>query len=81
MRKTREYPNSILENYQPEKTKRTDGKLISVPLHDDLVAAIAAMDVIGTDTYLITDYGKPFGNKGFGTRMRESRRSPMSTAR
>ena len=37
----------------------------------NLVAAIAAMDVIGTETYLITDYGKPFGNKGFGSRMRE----------
>jgi integrase len=71
VRKTREYPHGILENYQPEKTKRTDGKLITVPLHDDLIAAIAAMDVIGTDTYLITDYGKPFGNKGFGSRMRE----------
>jgi integrase len=36
-----------------------------------LAAAIAAMDVIGTETFLITDYGKPFRNRGFGSRMRE----------
>jgi integrase len=71
VRKTAEHPLGVLENYQPKKGRRTGGRLISCPLHPDLVAAIDAMDVIGTETFLITKYGKPFGNRGFGSRMRE----------
>ena len=29
------------------------------------------MPTIGTDTFLLTDYGKPFSVKGFGNKMRE----------
>jgi integrase len=71
VRKTAQHPLGVLEDYQPKKGRRTGGRLVTVPFHPDLAAAIDAMDLIGTKTYLITDYGKPFGNKGFGNRMRE----------
>jgi hypothetical protein len=51
-------PNGVLDDYQPVKARRTGGRHVTVPLYLDLVAAIAAMPVIGTDTYLLTDHGK-----------------------
>jgi integrase len=68
--KTKEHPHGILADYAPQKTRRTGGKLVSVPLHDDLVAAIAAMPVTGTDTYLVNEHGKPFTPKRFSKCMR-----------
>ena len=69
--KTAEHPHGVLDDYQPMKARRTGGRHVTVPLHPDLVAAIAAMPVIGTDTYLLTDHGKPYTVKGFGGRMRD----------
>jgi len=71
VKKTAEHPNGVLDDYQPVKVRRTGGRHVSVPLHPDLVAAIAAMPVIGADTYLLTDHGKPYTAKGFGGRMRD----------
>lgn len=42
-----------------------------MPLHPDLAEAIAATPVIGSDTYLVTSFGKPFTANGFGNKMRE----------
>ena len=50
VRKTAEHPDGVLDDYQPVKARRTGGRHVTVPLHPDLVAAIAAMPVIGTDT-------------------------------
>ena len=71
VKKTAEHPNGVLDDYQPVKARRTGGRHVTVPLHPDLVAAIAAMPVIGTDTYLLTDHGKAYTVKGFGGRMRD----------
>jgi integrase len=71
IRKTREQPLGILDNYQPQKGRRTGGNHVTVPLHEDLAAAIAATPVIGSDTYLVTSFGRPFTAKGFVNKMRQ----------
>ena len=71
VRKTAAHPLGVIEDYQPQKGRRTGGNRVTVPLHPDLSNAIAAMPTIGTDTFLLTDYGKPFTAKGFGNKMRE----------
>ena len=42
-----------------------------LPMAPDLQRAIDAMTVVGTETFLLTDYGKPFTVSGFGNKMRE----------
>ena len=69
--KTAAHPLGVIEDYQPQKGRRTGGNRVTVPVHPDLAAAIAAMPTVGTDTFLLTDYGKPFTAKGFGNKMRE----------
>ncbi len=54
-------------SFTPAKTRRGMG----MRLADDLQRAIDAMPVVGTTTYLVTDYGKPFTKEGFGNKMRE----------
>ena len=71
IQKTIEHPHGVLDNYQPQKGRRTGGNHVTVPLHEDLVAAIAAAPVIGSDAYLVTSFGKPFTANGFGNKMRE----------
>ena len=63
--------DGILHNFLPQKTSRTDGKRISIKLFEETKAAIAATPVTGTDTYLVTSFGKPFTANGFGNKMRE----------
>lgn len=53
--------------FTPSKTGRAMGMMIA----PDLRAAIDAMAVVGTETYLVTDYGKPFTKDGFGNKIRE----------
>jgi integrase len=71
VRKTDEHPLGVLADYQPQKGRRTGGNFVTVPIHPDLAAAITATPMIGTETYLVTDYGKPFTAKGLGAKMRE----------
>jgi integrase len=71
IRKTTEHPNGELTDYQPQKGRRTGGRHITVPLHDDLVAAIKAAPVTGTETFLVSGWGRPFSAKGFSEKMRE----------
>jgi integrase len=71
VRKTAAHPLGVIEDYQPQKGRRTGGNLVSVPIHPDLAAAIAATPMLGADTYLVTDYGKPFTAKGLGAKMRQ----------
>lgn len=47
------------------------GKLMALPMHAKLREAIAAMPVIGSETYLVTSFGKPFTAAGFGNKFRE----------
>lgn len=69
--KTVAHPNGELDDYQPQKGRRTNGRHITVPLHDDLVAAIKATPVTGTETFLVTGWGRKFDAKGFSNKMRE----------
>jgi integrase len=71
IRKTLAHPNGELDDYQPQKGRRTGGKHITVPLHDDLVVALAATPVTGTETFLVSAWGRPFTAGGFGEKMRE----------
>jgi integrase len=70
VRKNAEHPHGIIADYQPVKGRRTGGRLVNIPLHPDLVAAIDAMDVIGSDTFLLNDSGKPYSRKHFTESMR-----------
>ena len=56
----RHIKNGELTDFQPQKTSRTGGKLITVPLHPETEKLIAATPLISTDTFLVTSFGKPF---------------------
>jgi len=42
-----------------------------LPMAPDLRRAIDAMPAVGLETFLVTDYGKPFSKAGFGNKMRQ----------
>ena len=52
-------------------TAAKTGKVAALPLAPQLREAIDAMAVVGTETYLVTSYGKPFSKAGLGNKMRE----------
>jgi len=52
-------------------TQGKTGKTLWLPAAPQLVAAIDAMPATGIETFLVTDYGKPFSKAGFGNKMRE----------
>ena len=54
-----------------EFTHAKGGNPASIPIFAECESAIDAMPVIGIDTLLITDFGKPFSHKGFGGWFRE----------
>ena len=56
----RHIQNGELTDFDPQKTSRTGGKLITVPLHPDTRVMIAATPLTSTDTFLVTSFGKPF---------------------
>lgn len=47
------------------------GKELILPAAPQLIAAIEAMPMTGIETFLVTDYGKPFSPDGLGNKMRE----------
>jgi integrase len=63
--------NGELTDFQPLKGERRGSKKITVPMFAETEAIIKATPVTGTDTYLVTEFGKPFTAKGFGNKMRE----------
>jgi integrase len=67
----RDIVNGALTNFQPQKTSRTGGVKINVPLLAETVEAIQATPVTGASTYLVTAFGKPFTANGFGNKMRD----------
>ncbi len=52
-------------------TQAKTGKSLWLPAAPQLLAAIEAMPATGIETFLVTDYGKPFSKAGFGNKMRE----------
>jgi integrase len=57
--------------FTPNKTKDTTAVTIWLPAAPQLTAAINAMPVTGTNTFLVNDYGRPFSVAGLGNKMRE----------
>lgn len=58
--------------FTPEKTARRSNVEVIRPLHPELEEAIQNTK-IGTDTFLVTEFGKPFSPAGFGNKMAEWR--------
>ena len=63
--------DGVLHNFLPQKTSRTGGHRISVRPFEETRQLIAATPVTGTETYLVTSFGKPFTANGFGNRVRQ----------
>ncbi len=55
--------------YRRQKTVRSNGQLVSIPVHPDLAEVLA--DLRGDRPYLATAYGKPRSPDGLGNAMRE----------
>lgn len=55
----------------PSKTRNSTGATIWLPAAPQLVEAITALAVTGTDTFLVNDRGRPFTVAGLGNKMRE----------
>jgi integrase len=67
----RDVKDGALTDFLPQKTSRTGGKRINVPLTAETKAIIKATPVTGADTYLVTEQGKPFTANGFGNKVRQ----------
>lgn len=52
-------------------TQAKTGKTLQIPAAPQLLAAIEAMPATGIETFLVTDFGKPFSKAGLGNKMRE----------
>lgn len=66
-----QFGHKHLQNGRFEYVQGKTGKTIWLPAAPQLLAAIAAMPVTGTGSYLVTAYGKPFTRAGLGNKMRE----------
>lgn len=55
----------------PAKTRESTGVSIRMKAAPQLLEAIAAMPVTGTEAFLVNRYGKPFTRAGLGNAMRE----------
>lgn len=62
--------NGMIE-VTPAKTRESTGATIALPAAPQLTEAIAAMQVTGTETFLVNRYGRPFSRAGLGNKMRE----------
>jgi integrase len=60
-----------LSDFQPQKTSRSGGIKITVPMTEETADIIGAT-VHGTKTYLVTRFGKPFTAAGFGNWFRRA---------
>jgi integrase len=68
-----DFKGGWLRDFTPKKTARTSGVKINLPVHPELAAAIAAMAVVSTGAYLVTDHGRPFASEAsFGMWMRRA---------
>lgn len=63
----RQHIRGAIIKFEQSKT----GKVLVLPAAPQLIAAIRAMPMAGIETFLVTDYGKPFSPDGLGNRMRE----------
>lgn len=52
-------------------TAAKTGAVVEMPAAPQLLEAIEAMPVTGTETFLVSRYGRPYSKGGFGKKMRE----------
>ncbi|MGD0316021.1 MAG: tyrosine-type recombinase/integrase [Xanthobacteraceae bacterium] len=52
-------------------TQSKTGSVMDIPIAEPLAKTIAATNMVGVKTYLITDFGRPFTPAGFGNWFRE----------
>jgi len=55
-----------LIRFVPKKTKRIRGEATPKPYLGELARIVAATKLQGRDTFLVTEYGRPFSEAGFG---------------
>lgn len=55
----------------PHKTRKRTGVTVHQRVAAELLTSIAATTVTGTETFIVTDYGRPFTANGFGNWFRE----------
>lgn len=60
--------------FKPQKTARKSGVVVTLPLHADLKEAIEATTT-GAETFLVTEFGKPYSADGFSNHMLNWRRA------
>lgn len=72
-------PSNIIErdgrmmvSFKPQKTARSSNIQVILPLHPELEEAIQKTKT-GPETFLITEFGRPFTSNGFGNKMAEWR--------
>jgi site-specific recombinase XerD len=61
-------------SFTPQKTERSSGVVVTIPLHPDLKAAIDATPT-GDQTFLITERGKPYSADGFSNHVLDWRKA------
>ena len=59
-------------SFKPQKTARSSNIQVILPLHPELEEAIQNTTT-GPETFLITEFGRPFTSNGFGNKMAEWR--------
>ncbi len=68
----RDIRDGWLTEFEPQKTSRTTGMKVNIPIRPELAEAIAAMKVVGARTFLVHSRGKSHGSaKSFGNWMRD----------
>ena len=67
----RHIQDGVLNDFLPKKTSTHRRQADTIKLFAETKATIAATAVTGTDTYLVTSFGKAFTANGFGNKMRE----------
>ncbi|TAY89021.1 tyrosine-type recombinase/integrase [Rhizobium leguminosarum] len=66
----RQHLNDGWIRIRPGKTRKSSGVEVNVPILPDLAEELDRVPV-GQLTFLVTEYGKPFSDKGLGNKMRQ----------
>ena len=66
----RDIRNGVLVDYRPQKGRSNGGLAINVPVHADLQAAIAASDVRGINTFIVSERGGSYSAEYLSEKVR-----------
>jgi integrase/recombinase XerD len=67
-------PGNIVKGrirYTQAKNEHRAPVEMDIPIHEDLASVLAKTTLTGRDTFLVTDYGRPFTAPGFGNKFRD----------